>query len=268
MPTTDAFFRGHIRDLYLRSQQNNYMTHTGFLSLSEQAEFSDLIKDLGQNEGLVIHESEYLLYGGFDMSERRIACFLPSYMTKEDFLTDQGKSPSGILTCLSVRPVNARFSDDLTHRDHLGALMNLGIERDRIGDIICSPDHTLVSVLTGSAELIENELTRVKHTTVLCSRIPFSACDIEPNFTEIRINIASERADAVIACVFHLSRSSSLGLIKSGLVSVNGREITDAGFTLKAGDRVSVRSKGKFIYEGAGGLTRKGRTSATVNLYK
>ena len=267
MAASNSFFSGHIRDLYLRSQQNNYLTHTGFLSLSEQAELSDVIKDLGQNEGLVIRDSEYVLFGGFDMAERRIACFLPSYLSKEDFLTNQDTSDSALLTCLVIKPVNARFSDQLTHRDHLGALMNLGLERDRIGDIICSEDHAIASVLTVSADLIENELTRVKHTTVTCSRIPFSQCDIRPTLKECHINIASERADAIIGAVFHLSRTLSQDLIKSGMVSVNGREITDSGTFLKAGDRVSVRSRGKFIYEGSGGLTRKGRTSATVSLY-
>ncbi|MBR5337639.1 MAG: RNA-binding protein [Lachnospiraceae bacterium] len=266
MAATDAFFSGRIRDLYIRSQQNNYVTHTGFLSLSEQAQFSDIIKELGQT-GLIIRDSEYVFYGGFDAAERQIACFLPEYITKEDFTDSLANDENSLITCLTIKPVNAKYSDELTHRDFLGAIMNLGLERDRIGDILCSPEYSALAVLPEAAALIENELTRVKHTTVMCSKIPFNKCDLRPKLKEVHINIASERADAIIGSVFHLSRNSSQELIRSGLVSVNGREVTDAGSSLKPGDRISVRSKGKFIYEGAGGLTRKGRTSATVSLY-
>ncbi len=258
---------GRIRELYLRSQQNDYLTHTGFLSLSEQAELADSIRYLGQKEDIRIRESEYLLYGGFKDAERCIACFLPSYITKDSFLTGQESGENGLLSCLVIRPVNARFSDELTHRDYLGAIMNLGMERDVIGDIICSAEYAAVSVLAGIAGVIEKELVRVRHTTVICERINFNECGISPQFREIHINIASERTDAILGEVYHLSRAGSQELIRTGMVSVNGREVTDPGHTLKDKDRVSVRSKGKFIYAGREGTTKKGRITALVTIY-
>ncbi|MCR4658058.1 MAG: RNA-binding protein [Lachnospiraceae bacterium] len=228
----------------------------------------DTLRALGQKEGIRIRESEYLLFGGFRDAERCIACFLPSYMTKDSFLLKQDAVDNGLLSCLAVRPVNARFSDELTHRDYLGAIMNLGMERDVIGDIICSSEYAAVAVLTSALPVIEKDLVRVRHTTVICERIPFRCCDIEPEFEEVHINIASERADLILGAVFHLSRSASQELIRTGLMSVNGREITDPGKVLKDKDRVSVRSKGKFVYAGQEGTTRKGRISALVSVYR
>ncbi len=259
---------GRIRELYLKARQNDYLTHTGFLSLSEQADFMDSLRALGQKEGIKIKESEYILFGGFEDAERRIACFLPSYMTEDSFYAEQDAEDGALLACLAVKPVNSRFSDELTHRDYLGALMNLGMERDVIGDIICSPEYAAVAVRMSAASVIEKELIRVRHTTVACERIPFRECGITPEFEDIHINIASERADAILGEVYHLSRTVAKELIRTGLVSVNGRELADGGHILKDKDRVSVRSKGKFIYGGKEGMTKKGRISATVTVYR
>ena len=267
MPQYNDDQTGRIRELYLRTQQNDYLTHTAFLSLSEQAQFLDSVRYLGQKEDIRIKESEYILYGGFKDAERCIVCFLPSYITKDSFLSEQDSDESGLLSCLAIRPLNPRFSDELTHRDYLGAIMNLGIERDATGDIICSRGYAAVSVLTGASSVIERELVRVRHTTVSCERINFRDCGITPQFREIRINIASERTDAILGEVYHLSRAGSQELIRTGMVSVNGREATDPGRVLKEKDRVSVRSKGKFIYSGKEGCTKKGRVTAVVTVY-
>ncbi len=268
MPQNKDYQTGRIRELYLKAQNNDYLTHTGFLSLSEQADLMDSFRSLGQKENIRIRDSEYLLYGGFENAERCVVCFLPSYMSGEDFLAEQKGNDNGLLTCLAVRAVNAKFSDELSHRDYLGAIMNLGLEREMIGDIICSADYAAVSVLSGAVSVIEKELVRVRHTTVVCERLSFGECGLSPEFRQISINIASERVDAVLSEVYHLSRSSSREFFRMGLVSVNGREVTDPGRILKEKDRVSVRSRGKFIYDGQEGTTRKGRMSALVTVYK
>ncbi|HAG70171.1 MAG TPA: hypothetical protein DCL38_09410 [Lachnospiraceae bacterium] len=268
MPQNRDYQTARIKELYLRAEMNGYLTHTAFLSLSEQADLMDSVRLLGQQEDIRIRESEYLLHGGFQNAERCIACFFPSYMTKESFLCEEEQDKGGVLACISVKPANKRFSDDLTHRDYLGAIMNLGLKREVIGDIICSPEYAAVSVLPEAAAVIENELTRVRHTTVVCERIPFSACGIAPELKDIHINIASERADAILGEVYRLSRSASQELIRRGMVSVNGRELTDTGRLLKKEDRVSVSSKGKFIYEGAEKRTKKDRISACVRVYQ
>ena len=258
--------KGRIKDLAFKSQQNDCLTRTDFLSVSEQSLFFDIIKELGREGKVRLTQEDYLLYGGFADAERRIVCFLPSYLPAPTFIENE-EDLSKLIACVRIEPLNARFSDELTHRDYLGTIMGLGLERDQIGDIICSDRYAVVFVLKKAATVLEQELTRVKHTTVSCREIPLGACDISPQFELKSLNIASERTDVIIAAVYHLSRTAAQELIKAGSLSVNGRVITDPGYFLKPADRVSVRGKGKFIYEGSGGTTRKGRLNADVKLF-
>lgn len=99
--------------------QRDIQTSTGFLSLNEQAIFHSIEKTLPP--------VRTCLTGGFEGAERKLLCFLASYDDEEFGLP---------IAVLEVIPANLRYSEALTHRDYLGALMNLGIERSCIGDIL------------------------------------------------------------------------------------------------------------------------------------
>jgi RNA-binding protein YlmH len=79
--------------------------------------------------------------------------------------------------------------------------------------------------------------------------------------------VASERVDAVIAMVWKMARGTARDLVLSEAVTVNGRLVLSPADLLREGDRVSVRGRGKFIYRGTGGKTRKGRLYAAVQVY-
>ena len=78
---------------------------------------------------------------------------------------------------------------------------------------------------------------------------------------------SSVRLDALIAIAFHASRSSMAPLISSGMVFANGKLITSNGYEPKPGDIISVRKKGRFLYEGVSHQTKKGRISVRLQLY-
>ena len=261
------FLSGRIKDLANRAYQNGFVTHTDFLSVSEIATFHQILK----GEGVSSKSSHYcgavyLLYGGYDEAERAMVCFLPDYLDKETFLSMQEQQPE-VLCCVRIVPVNARFSDELSHRDYLGSLMNLGIERDQIGDILTGEEKAYVFTTMDVAEIVCSELVRIKHTSVKANKVSPSECDIRPKFQEISGSVASERIDAIVAFVYHLSRSDAQRLIESESVFIDGRTAYSGGYDLKKGARVSVRGHGKFIYEGPSGTTRKGRLFVTVKLF-
>ena len=137
--------------------------------------------------------------------------------------------------------------------------MNLGIERDQIGDILTGDKEAYIFATTEIAEMICKELVRIKHTSVKCEKVSSADCDIRPAFEEVSGSVASERIDAIIAFVYHLSRSEAQKLIESEMVFIDGRTAYSGGYDLKVGNRVSVRGHGKFIYDGPSGTTRKGR---------
>ena len=258
---------GRIRELSQKAWQNGYVTHTDFLSVSEQADIYALLPSLGAS-GLStrLNGSEFVFCGGFEEAERAVLFFLPDYLDRESFSTSPDMQEE-YLACIRIEPVNRKFSDELTHRDFLGALMNLGIERDQIGDIISDHTEAYVFVIRNKAELICRELTRVRHTTVMGKAVPLSACTLRPAFEEREGSVASERLDCILAFVYKLSRGEAQELISSENVIVDGRTAGSAGTILKNGARVSVRGKGKFIYEGMRNTTRKGRSCIRVRVY-
>ncbi len=263
-----TFLAGRVKDLALRAYRNNYVTNTEFLSLSELNEFFSILF----SEGVPAQSTSYqgagfVIYGGYEDAERAMVCFLPEYMDRETFLVAESAEPT-VLRCVHVEPVNGRFADDLTHRDYLGALMNMGIERDQIGDILTGEQEGYVFATPQVSDLMEKELIRIRHTSVKCTVVCPAECDIRPSFSEESGSVASERIDAVIAFVYHLSRSEAQKLIESESVFIDGRTAYSGGYDLKSGSRVSVRGHGKFIYDGPQGTTRKGRLFVKVRVFQ
>ncbi len=263
----DKLLLGRIKDLARRADENNYITHTDFLSQSELSAVSELcVKEklvTGENE---IDGTAVVIYGGVEEPERAVMCFLPGYLDREEFLL-QEKRDGSIVSCILMEPLNKRFADELSHRDFLGALMNLGIERNRIGDIRTDSTRGFVLVMEEVSDLICDELVRIKHTSVKCRKVPASDCDIVPKFQELEGTVSSERLDAILAFVCKVSRQKAQELVSSEAVFVDGKTAHSPGYDLKEGARVSVRGFGKFIYLGVQRQTQKGRLAVKVKKY-
>lgn len=263
----DNLLEGRIDDLSKRAYNNDYLTCTNFLSASDLALFYRILKSRGISSKVnVLNGSSYVVYGGHEDADRNVICFLPGYMSPEEFSVNEALA-GDIIKCIHVKPLNNRFADDLSHRDFLGALMNLGIEREKIGDILVDGSSAYIFVLSDMAETVARELTRVKHTSVDCGLVSPSECDVQPKFIEVSGSVASQRVDAVLAMVWHLSRGRAQEVIKAENVFINGQTVTDPGYNLKPGDRVTVRGHGKFIFESTGTMTKKGRFYANVRVY-
>ena len=152
------YMEGRIRDLARSAYMNDYITHTDFLSASEQAEFHKALRKLGVSRPVDRVEGvQYIFYGGFDEAERQTAVFLPSWLDAQTYKAQEGETPQ-VVTCLKVSPAAAKFADALTHRDYLGALMNLGITRGQIGDILIDREDSsaFVFVFKDMADFICN----------------------------------------------------------------------------------------------------------------
>lgn len=266
---------GHIRDLSRRAFQNDYLTHSFFLSESELAMvYAGLRKEGADPHFTMVNGAACLSYGGYEDAERRVLVFLPSYMDKEGFFLME-QQESSVIALLHVTPKNVRFSEPLSHRDYLGSLMQLGLEREQIGDILVgnrteepdSIEEAYIYVMADKAELMEEELTRVRHSSVNCERVPLDSCCVKPRFQELSGSVASERLDAILAMIYHLSRGRAQELVERELVVVDGQLAGSAGLALKEGQKVSVRGHGKFLYLGTGSVTKKGRVYAKVKLY-
>lgn len=224
--------------------------------------FSDL---LNLNELNILHTtpknqflSGYETYGGYDLAERQMVAFLP------DALYYAFQYPFRIL---EIQPLNRRFSEELGHRDYLGAVMNLGIERCKLGDIMIDGEKALLFVREELADYVIENLTRIKHTSVQVHTAPELAASYEPRYEELKGTVASVRLDSVLSLAYPLSRSKLTAYIEGGRVFVNGKLITSNGYRLKEGDIISVRKMGRIVYDGVLSETKKGRYLAAIRRY-
>lgn len=257
--------RGRIRDLWNRTRQGDYLNHTGFLSLDLQSYARQVIREdkilTGSGSG------PYCVFnGGYEEADRQMLFFVPSYMSEEE-LAAEIAAGEGAFTCVRIAAVRSGFTEPPTHRDYLGSLMNIGITREQIGDIVCRDDEAFVFAVRETAPFICGEITRVRHTTVTAEIIAPSEC---PSIVSTRPesgSVSSERVDCLTAQVFHLSRSQAQRLIEQEKVFADGRIITSSSYIPAPGEQISVRGYGKFKYLGADGRTRKGRLIARYERY-
>lgn len=246
----EELFIKRIRELANMAYQRDITTFTDFLNLNEQ----NILNSQNFHKLGVTAES----FGGYENAERQIVAF------HSDALTFTWEYP---IDCIRLEPKAVKFSEDLTHRDYLGAILNLGVDRSVVGDILIE-DHTAsFFCLHRMTDFFLENLCRVRHTTVVASRIEDPGEFPQPKMTPITDTCASVRLDSLIALAFGTSRSSIVHCIEEGLVFVNGKLITSNGYEPKEGDIISVRKKGRFIFDGVSRRTKKGRLGVRILLY-
>ena len=171
------------------------------------------------------------------------------------------------IVCVEIMPVTPKFADKFTHRDFLGAIMNLGIERSTIGDIFLQKQGAILFCQKSIAPYIIENLQKVKHTTVKCRIVENTEGLQESEPREMSVTVASERIDGVIAKIYNISRSQSLELFRSGRIFVNGITMENNSYQLKQEDAVTVRGYGKFVFYGTAGETRKGKERVLIGMF-
>lgn len=242
MDKDEKFFENRILELAERSYNKGIYTYSDFLNLHEQNIFHTMISKLPP--------IDYSLVGGNIYAERKMIEFKPSEIYYDSIPP---------IAVLRVEPLNNKFSDTLTHRDFLGAILNLGIDRSKTGDIIINDNVAYIYVLDSMTNFLMEHLMRVKHTTVKCSIHQSENFSMVPEFKEIVSTVNNIRLDAVISAAFGISRNKCIMYISEGKVFVNGKLITSNGYGLKEKDIVSVRGLGRCIFEEHLGVTKKGR---------
>lgn len=245
----DTYFLNHIKDLSERTYASGVSAFSVFLTPEEQSAVEEAKKELIPFE----------LFGGHDGCERKLIRF--GSETTADVLL-----PFPIVI-IKAQPLNEKFSDELTHRDYLGALMNLGIDRSNTGDIILRKNTAFIFVLEEMADYICDNLTKVKHTTVSCER-----CDELPEGDLFRteektVIVSSMRLDCIISAVLNISRSKCSALFSEKKVYVDSKQTENTSFNPDEGAIVSVRGSGRFRILDITGNTKKGRIVLNIAKY-
>ena len=250
MQKEELLLQKRLIELSRIAYQRGIVTYSDFLNLNEL----NILHSIPKTELFCKYET----FGGYEFAERQMVAFLP------DALCYDYEYP---ISYLKIEPVQKKFSDALSHRDFLGAILNLGIERSKIGDILVMDDAAILFVQESLASFVLDELTRVKHTSVMLKPIAAKEFIYKPNIKEIKGTVSSLRLDSLLALAFSSSRSKLVAYIEGGRVFVNGKLITSNGYQIKTDDIISVRGLGRFRYKETITQTKKGRQMVTIHLY-
>lgn len=249
MDTGERLLLARINDLFVMCDKHCEAKFSPFLDGGELA----LIED----EFRIPYGYNTMIFGGYDEAERKIFAVFPEWQE-----ADKAEFP-----LVAVRFDVPKFRA-LTHRDYLGTLMSLGIDRNKTGDILIDADGAYAFVTADIADYVVRNVAKIANIGVKGHIVDMS--DFVPPVAKMADKMcvcASLRLDAVIAAALNISRSAAEKLIASGYVKVNHRETIDRSKLLGAGALVSVRNYGRFILKDMGNNTRKGRLHITVSKF-
>lgn len=251
MDSEDILWRKRLGELADKAYNNSQYLFTGFLSVSELDIYYQMERELAY--------ASAALFGGTADCERMMLRFGSEELCgyEEDFP----------IACIQISPQIEKFGEELSHRDYLGALMNLGIERHTLGDIVIMGKHAFLFCTEKMAPYILENLEKVRHTNVSCriaEKIPESTITTLERRT---VQVSAVRADSIIAKVYNLSRGGSVDLFRAKKILINGRVNENNAGQLKPGDAVSVRGFGRFRFVEISGETRKGKLNAAVDVF-
>lgn len=225
-------------------ETRGYATCTRFLSMSERALCTEAVHQAGATGHAVF-------WGGYEDAERGLYLFYPDYMDAE---SAKLSAPLALLRAHKSR------SDTLTHRDYLGALMGLQLDRSMVGDILVHEEGADIIVHEDAAEFILMHFGKAGRKNISLTREELSglkcAVTVEKRGSG---SVASPRLDSVASLVFNLPRRDAQLRIEKGLVFVNNAPCLKPERQIHEGDRITVRGMGRAQIESFGGTSRKGR---------
>lgn len=249
----EQFFEKHLLDLAARAYQRNYPAFTDFMTTKE---YRILNRCQGKFSGVTA-----ICFGGHEDCSRMMGGFFP------DSFTDAALSMFPIV-CIRIAAKNGKYAQTLTHRDYLGAILNLGLERSVIGDIRLCDQTAFIFCKKDFASFILEQLSMVKHTTVYCEIVE-NMIEIPPQkFEEIQRTVSSLRLDNVVAAMIGSSRKRAVELITQGNVVAGYEERSAVSFNCKQDMIISIRGYGRYRLDiPSDSITKKGKQKIMIYKY-
>ncbi len=246
-------FEAKIEDLCRRAERYE-VAASSFLSPAEAFAAGKYIKMRGGDMVAVF-------YGGYEGAERVRLLALP------DYLEGNTECFSEFVLALEVKGSGYK---KLSHRDYLGSLLGLGLERAVIGDIAVMDDFSAV-VFCDSRILpfLLSEFKTVGADHVKVKQVELSEeFIVQREFEKISDTVASPRLDAVVAALANVSREKASGLISASLVELNYEVCEKGDKVVPEGAILSIRGHGKYVIRSLSNLTKKGRYRLLADKYK
>lgn len=239
-------------------EKRNTVEYTDFLDIRQRALLEKVLKE--------IKYTNYIIFGGYESAERTVAIMYPEKLEKvfEEKYFDYNQ----VLKVIRIKLPN-EMKGKYNHRDYLGAVIKIGVRREKVGDILVSLDGADMIVESESVKYLINglkELTRFSKSEF--EEVNINELDIPVQNVEIlNIIIPSMRVDSIVSELIKTSRSKVIEIINAERVIVNCETVNKNSKMLKEEDVVTVRGKGKFKIKQIVNYTKKGNIVLEVEKY-
>ena len=224
---------------------NNKLIHTNFLNINEFNLILPIIKKSKLN---------YIIYDKEEILEKKSIAIIPSYIKNYDF---------NYIDCIKIKNKEIK---QLKHKDYMGALYNLGINDEYIGDIHVEENYALVFVINKITNIIVNDLTKVGNNIVEIEIVDKDLIKIIKEYEEKIITANSLRIDLVLAKIYNLSRNNIKEIMNQNNIYINSKLIFKP-IDIKEKDIISLKKYGKFQILSFK-QTKKDTYLIKINLYK
>ncbi len=252
----DKILLAQILDKIEFSKQRERLEYTDFLDMYQLA----LVKNFMRKNDF----ENYVLYGGFEDSERKVLIIYPERYN----MSMIEKNYSKIIRAIRIE-LNEEDKGKFFHRNYLGGIVKLGMKREKVGDIIVADDGADILVKEEIAESLKQglgTLTRFEN-----ARIDIVELDNlkkqEIKLEELNIIVPSLRLDNFVSDLAKTSRNKAVQIIDSERVFINGQNETKPSKQVKMGDVITIRGKGRFVVKEISGTTRSGRNVVKIEKY-
>lgn len=257
MEIEDKLILAKLMDKLKFSKTKNKIVSSEFLTIYQ--------KQIIQKELNKIKFKNYLFFGGYDEAEGECIIIYPEVLGLEIAKKNLKQIVKAIRIILP-KELKGKY----THRDYLGSLMKIGLNRNRIGDIIVHEDKAYIVVLKENAEYIAESLKHmIQFSKSQVEIINYDEMELkESSFEEIKLSLSSMRVDNIVSEIIRTSRSKAEILLKAEKIFVNSKCETKNTKIIKTKDILAIRGYGKFIIDEIGQKNKKGKITVIVKKYK
>lgn len=238
------------------TKTKNKIQYSDFLNLNEQELAMKLLKK--------VDRENYYFFGGKDNTERKILIIYPEKLTEEM----SRKNDDKIISIIRIK-LPTELEGQYDHRTYLGSCIKIGIEREKIGDILVEKTGADIIAKTEVIDFLYqnlSSLTRFKSSEISIENIS-EIKDVEVAKVEISAIVASIRLDNIVSTLAKTSRSKAQEILKQERVFLNHQVETKSSKEVKVGDIITIRGKGRFEFKEIAGNTRKGRFVIKIDKY-
>lgn len=240
----DSVFLSKMRDVVRLCDKYHAARFSRFLDMREQA---------------VLENSDVsgTFFGGYDGAERKIFGAFPDW-----------QEPDFSVFPIAILKITLKGGADISHRQYLGTILSLGIERDRIGDILTEQTGAYVFLSADISEYVQENITKIGRCGAYVKFADLSEVSLpDRKFKEISCVCASLRLDAAVSALMNISRNEAKSLIMAGKACVNHFDMQKTDFVLKEGDLLSIRGFGRAEVGEIGAKTRSDRIHIMFKKY-